>query len=172
MVCQSAVTLCPQNSLDLNNTDSFVLIFSDLVKYQEIFAKFYHGKYSGRKLQWQPNLGHAVLKASFKASVKELKVSLFQTLCLLVFNDADTLSLSEIKDLTNIEDSELRRTLQSLACGKARVLQKVPRGKDVADNDKFVYNADFTHQVIQISTWCSKAQTFAREKKVVAHNQT
>ena len=88
MVCQSAVTLCPQNSQDLNNTDSFVLIFSDLVKYQEIFAKFYHGKYSGRKLQWQPNLGHAVLKASFKASVKELKVSLFQTLCLLVFNDA------------------------------------------------------------------------------------
>jgi len=122
-------------------------LFSDLVKYQDIFAKFYHGKYSGRKLQWQPNLGHAVLKAQFKASVKELKVSLFQTLCLLVFNEADTLSLAEIKEMTNIEDSELRRTLQSLACGKARVLQKVPRGKEVEDNDKFVYNADFTHQV-------------------------
>ena len=125
----------------------FIFALEDLVKYQDIFAKFYHAKYSGRKLQWQPNLGHAVLKATFKASVKELKVSLFQTLCLLVFNEADSLSLTEIRDLTNIEDSELRRTLQSLACGKARVLQKVPRGKEVEDNDKFVFNADFTHQV-------------------------
>ena len=118
-----------------------------MIKYQDIFAKFYHAKYSGRKLQWQANLGHAVLKAQFNAATKELKVSLFQTLCLLAFNAGDTFSLGELKDLTNIEDSELRRTLQSLACGKARVLQKVPRGKDVEDNDKFVYNGEFTHQV-------------------------
>ena len=50
----------------------------ELSKYQEIFKKFYHGKYSGRKLQWQPNLGHAVLKAQFNNGAKELKVSLFQ----------------------------------------------------------------------------------------------
>jgi cullin-4 len=48
----------------------------EMAKYQDVFAKFYHGKYSGRKLQWQPNLGHAVLKATFKEdSQKELKVS-------------------------------------------------------------------------------------------------
>ena len=46
-----------------------------MAKYQEIFKKFYHGKYSGRKLQWQPNLGHAVLKAQFRPGEKELKVS-------------------------------------------------------------------------------------------------
>lgn len=117
---------------------------------QEIFQKFYHGKYSGRKLQWQPNLGHCVLKASFKGGPKELKVSLFQTLCLCSFNDADELSLEEIRELTAIEDGELRRTLQSLACGKARVLQKTPRGKEINDSDKFVYNKDFTHQLFHI----------------------
>ena len=117
---------------------------------QEIFQKFYHGKYSGRKLQWQPNLGHCVLKAHFKGGTKELKVSLFQTLCLCSFNDADELSLEEIRELTAIEDGELRRTLQSLACGKARVLQKTPRGKDINDGDKFVYNKDFTHQLFHI----------------------
>ena len=57
-----------------------------MAKYQEIFKKFYHGQYSGRKLQWQPNLGHAVLKAQFHSGVKELKVSTFQTLVLLHFN--------------------------------------------------------------------------------------
>jgi len=36
-----------------------------MIKYQEIFSKFYHAKHSGRKLQWQPNLGHCVLKAEF-----------------------------------------------------------------------------------------------------------
>lgn len=44
---------------------------------------------------------------------------------LMLFNDAMRLSFEDIKDSTGIEDKELRRTLQSLACGKVRVLQKV-----------------------------------------------
>ena len=43
----------------------------------------------------------------------------------MLFNDAQKLSFQDIKDSTGIEDKELRRTLQSLACGKVRVLQKV-----------------------------------------------
>lgn len=43
----------------------------------------------------------------------------------MLFNDAERLSFQDIKDATAIEDKELRRTLQSLACGKVRVLQKV-----------------------------------------------
>ena len=48
-----------------------------------------------------------------------------QTVVLMLFNDAEKLSFQDIKDSTGIEDKELRRTLQSLACGKVRVLQKV-----------------------------------------------
>lgn len=51
---------------------------------------------------------------------------LLQTVVLMLFNDAEKLSFQDIKDSTSIEDKELRRTLQSLACGKVRVLQKVP----------------------------------------------
>jgi cullin-4 len=50
---------------------------------------------------------------------------LLQTVVLMQFNDAEKLSFQDIKDSTAIEDKELRRTLQSLACGKVRVLQKV-----------------------------------------------
>lgn len=46
--------------------------------------------------------------------------------------------------ITYAEDAELRRTLQSLACGKLRVLKKVPPGRDVADTDVFRFNADFS----------------------------
>lgn len=48
-----------------------------------------------------------------------------QTVVLMLFNDAEKLSLQDIRESTGIEDKELRRTLQSLACGKVRVLQKV-----------------------------------------------
>lgn len=123
---------------------------TEMVKYQEIFKKFYLGKHSGRKLQWQPNLGHCVLKADFPGGNKELQVSLFQALVLVMFNEADEFSFEEIKQATAIEDGELRRTLQSLACGKARVLQKVPRGKDVENKDKFVYNSDFKNKYFRI----------------------
>uniref|UniRef100_A0A0L8HIV0 Cullin-4A n=1 Tax=Octopus bimaculoides TaxID=37653 RepID=A0A0L8HIV0_OCTBM len=139
----------------------------EMVQYQEIFKKFYLGKHSGRKLQWQPTLGHCVLKAEFSnhgkrtlnddddddyecQGKKELQVSLFQTLCFLLFNDGDEFTFEDIKQATAIEDSELRRTLQSLACGKARVLLKVPKGRDVEDGDKFVFNDDFKHKLFRI----------------------
>lgn len=48
------------------------------------------------------------------------------------------------------EEGELRRTLQSLACGKARVLNKNPRGKDVEDGDRFNFNNDFKHKLFRI----------------------
>nr|XP_020461524.1 cullin-4A [Monopterus albus] len=123
---------------------------TEMVKLQEVFKLFYLGKHSGRKLQWQPTLGHAVLKAEFKEGKKELQVSLFQTLVLLMFNEEEEFSMEEIRTATGIEEGELRRTLQSLACGKARVLNKNPRGKDVEDGDRFSFNNDFRHKLFRI----------------------
>ncbi|NXL34183.1 CUL4A protein, partial [Glaucidium brasilianum] len=123
---------------------------SEMIKLQEVFKTFYLGKHSGRKLQWQTTLGHAVLKAEFKEGKKEFQVSLFQTLVLLMFNEGDEFSFEDIKMATGVEDSELRRTLQSLACGKARVLIKNPKGKDVEDGDKFIFNGDFKHKLFRI----------------------
>ncbi|XP_019730343.1 cullin-4B [Hippocampus comes] len=122
----------------------------EMVRLQEIFKTFYLGKHSGRKLQWQSTLGHCVLKAEFKEGKKELQVSLFQTLVLLMFNEGEEFNLEEIKLATGIEDSELRRTLQSLACGKARVLTKIPKSKDVEDGDKFSCNDEFKHRLFRI----------------------
>ncbi|XP_043101914.1 cullin-4A isoform X2 [Puntigrus tetrazona] len=123
---------------------------AEMVKLQEVFKLFYLGKHSGRKLQWQATLGHAVLKTEFKEGKKELQVSLFQTLVLLMFNETDECSVEDIRSATGIEDGELKRTLQSLACGKARVLNKSPRGKDVEDGDRFHFNSDFRHKLFRI----------------------
>ncbi|KAG6423595.1 hypothetical protein SASPL_113996 [Salvia splendens] len=122
----------------------------ELNVYQDIFKEFYLSKHSGRRLMWQNSLGHCVLKADFPKGKKELAVSLFQTVVLMLFNDAQNLCFQDIKESTGIEDKELRRTLQSLACGKVRVLQKIPKGKDIDDDDSFVFNDQFTAPLYRI----------------------
>lgn len=123
---------------------------SQLLELQSVFNKFYLQKHTGRKLQWQPTLGHCVLKACFDQGPKDLQVSLFQALVLLLFNDNDSLSFEEIKTASLIEDGELRRTLQSLACGKARVITKMPRGREVETGDRFQFNNEFTNKLFRI----------------------
>uniref|UniRef100_A0A673LV72 Cullin-4B n=1 Tax=Sinocyclocheilus rhinocerous TaxID=307959 RepID=A0A673LV72_9TELE len=118
---------------------------AEMVRLQEIFKTFYLGKHSGRKLQWQSTLGHCVLKAEFK----EVTHVLFRKVQ-LGMNTGLLFSLEDIKLATGIEDGELRRTLQSLACGKARVLTKTPKSKDVEDGDKFSCNDDFKHKLFRI----------------------
>ena len=49
-----------------------------------------------------------------------------------------------------MEDKELKVTLQSLACGKQRVLRKEPKGRDVAETDEFFYDASFKHPLFRI----------------------
>ena len=71
-------------------------------KYLETFKTFYISKHNGRKLQWQPTLGHCVLKASLSHGEKELQVSLFQTLVLLLFNSIDLLTFIDIREQTGI----------------------------------------------------------------------
>lgn len=44
-----------------------------------------------------------------------------------------------------LDDTELKRTLQSLACALYRVLNKKPISKDVNDTDIFTVNLNFTH---------------------------
>lgn len=76
--------------------------------------------------------------------MKEFLLSLYQTLVLLLWNDKDELNYEEIYESTKIgkcsesllaifhlflnlfflEESELKRTVQSLACGKVPILNK------------------------------------------------
>ncbi len=40
-----------------------------------------------------------------------------------------------------LDPKEASRTLQSLACGKVRVLTKSPKGREVATTDEFSFNS-------------------------------
>ncbi|CAF1416735.1 unnamed protein product [Adineta ricciae] len=123
----------------------------ELCRLQEIFAKFYLSKHTGRKLHWQYSLDHCLLKGWLKDKMpKEFQVSLFQALVLLLFNQHLELNYNDIKEQTKLQEAELHRTLQSLACGKIRLLNKKPLTKEINSNDQFTLNTSFEHKLIRI----------------------
>jgi hypothetical protein len=118
------------------------------------FEQHYKTKHTGRKLTWKHALAHCQLKAQFPRGSKEIVVSGFQAIVLLLFNDLPTpdasLSYPDIQNATGLSDAELRRTLQSLACAKYRVLTKHPKGRDVNNSDTFTFNASFSDPKMRI----------------------
>lgn len=147
---------------------------TSILKAQHDFEKHYKDKHVGRKLTWKPSLAHCQLKARFAKGVKELVVSGFQAIILLLFNDVpdgESLSYERIKSATNLPDAEVKRTLQSLACAKFKVLTKSPKGRDVNETDSFTYNEKFTDsrfrvKINQIQLKETKEENKATHKRV------
>ena len=67
----------------------------------------------------------------------------------------------DISTSTDLPESDLQRTLQSLACGKFRILTKHPKSRDVTPNDSFSFNDTFTSPLarIKIMQIASKVET-------------
>ncbi|KAI5292835.1 hypothetical protein KEM52_006033 [Ascosphaera acerosa] len=117
------------------------------------FEAYYESKHAGRKLAWKHSLAYSQLRARFPSGDKELVVSAYQTLVLLLFNDVpdgESLTYRQIRDALNLPDVEVCRTLQSLACAQYRVLAKTPKGRDVHETDTFCYNKEFTSDKYRI----------------------
>ncbi|KAI0481183.1 cullin-4A [Xylariaceae sp. FL0804] len=132
--------------------DSHILLPEEVASQIEKFDAYYVGSHTGRRLTWKHALGHCVVKARFKRGVKELLVSAYQAVVLTVFNQLDDddkasdafLTYQQIAEATGLSGGDLDRTLQSLACGRARVLTKHPKGRDVSPTDTFTVNRAFT----------------------------
>ncbi|KAJ9155107.1 Cullin-domain-containing protein [Pleurostoma richardsiae] len=124
-----------------------LLLPEDVADQIDRFDRYYKNKHTGRRLTWMHNLAHCVVKASFPKGQKELLVSAFQAVVLVLFNQVGrdgSLSYEQISQATGLTGGDLERTLQSLACGKTRVLAKHPKGKDVGKTDTFTVNAAFS----------------------------
>lgn len=137
----------------------------ELANLQEKFMSFYLGKHSGRKLTWQNSEGHCVLKARFDGGMKELSVSLFQCVILMLFNDSEKLSYAEIAQKTGMEEKELKRALQSLACAKVRILNKEPKSREINDDDSFEVNTALNERLFRIKVNSIQVKETAEENK-------
>ncbi|KAL1916524.1 uncharacterized protein VTP21DRAFT_5715 [Calcarisporiella thermophila] len=138
----------------------------------EVYKQFYLSRHSGRRIAWQYNLGTAEIRAHFDTRKHELSVSTYAMVVLLLFNnlgDGNSLSFTDIQQETEIEESDLRRTLQSLACGKYKILLKTPKGREIGADDRFVANWGFTCPLarIKIQTVAAKVESEPERRETI-----
>jgi cullin 4 len=147
-----------------------IILPPELSRASKSFDAFYAHNYSqNRVLNWQHSLGRCTIKARFPKGIKELEVSTVQAVVLMIFNeDSSGLTFLQIKDQTGIEDSELRRTLQSLSLGQYRVLRKERTGKEVEDSDVFHFNDNFETGLVRIKI--NQIQVKETEQEIDATN--
>ncbi|KAF2678497.1 Cullin-domain-containing protein [Lentithecium fluviatile CBS 122367] len=132
------------------------------------FEAHYKAKHSGRKLEWKHDLAHCLVKAKFSKGTKELGVSSFQAIVLLLFNGLkvdEHIEYNYLKEATGLPTDHLNRTLQSLACAKIRPLTKHPKGRDINPTDTFTLNAAFTDPKYRIKI------NMVQLKETVAENK-
>lgn len=95
-------------------TVSPLSIPQELVKSVQMFEQFYNGRFNGRKLTWLQHLSTGEIKVSHLKRPYIITVTTFQMSVMLLFNDKESLSFSDIQEQTQLVEKELVRTLQSL----------------------------------------------------------
>ena len=89
-----------------------VIIPSNIKKAIDDFELHYKSKHSGRKLDWKHALAHCQMRATFNKASKELVVSSFQAIVLLLFNGS---GVDEHLDYQHIlSESGLRKFCQTV----------------------------------------------------------
>ncbi|KAK0623122.1 Cullin family-domain-containing protein [Immersiella caudata] len=164
--------------------DMPVLLPKDVADQINSFDTYYKSKHTGRRLTWKHNLAHSVIRAQFDRGPKELVVSALQAVVLLLFNEIEgkggptdgVLAYQQMSKTTGLLGAELQRTLQSLACGKVRVLNKHPKGRDVKPTDTFTVNKAFTDpkfrvKINQIQLKETKEENQDTHKRVAVDRQ-
>eukprot|EP01069_Polyplicarium_translucidae_P002436 Polyplicarium_translucidae@DN2031_c0_g1_i1.p1 len=125
---------------------------------QLIFSQFYSTLHKGRMISWAPELGNALVRATYHRSGRrhDLVVSQIQALCLLLFNSHETLAVADIQRATQIEQAELHRQLLALCVDpKKRILSKQcsMKGSRVSapkPDDLYSVNLEFTSKMTRL----------------------
>lgn len=120
----------------------------ELEKCVNLFQEYYNTQHHGRKLNWLHHLSKGDLRTLYLKKKYELQVTNYQMGVLLMFNVNETLSLDEIRRTTNLKDSELNRTLQSLI--EAKLVDKQPPGEDYQPTHTFTLLKDFQNKRLKL----------------------
>ncbi|XP_027941382.1 cullin-1-like [Vigna unguiculata] len=123
---------------------------SEMIRCLEVFKGFYETKTKHRKLNWIYSLGTCHVIGKFEVKNIEIVVPTYLAAALLLFNNADRLSYSEIMTQLNLAHEDIVRLLHSLSCAKYKLLIKEPDNKVISQHDVFKFNYNFTDKMRRI----------------------
>jgi len=131
------------------------------------FETFYNSKHTGRRLRWLYSLGGVEMNAYCYQRKHMLSVSVYQALCLMLFNKNSTVQFQEVVHATAIPKEELTRHLLSLTVSKHKLLNKTGSSKEVQDDTVFEVNSQFQHDKMKMVVGLIK-----KEEKPVEAKET
>ncbi|PGH30694.1 Cullin 1 [[Emmonsia] crescens] len=124
----------------------------EIVKTTERFKNFYFDKHSGRKLTWLWNLCKGEIRANYIKNTKvpyTFQVSTYQMGILLLFNESDTLSFSDIEKGTALAPEVLEPNLGILV--KAKVVIPSPEDGKPCAGTSYALNYNFKAKKIKVN---------------------
>uniref|UniRef100_A0A0D9Y8K8 Cullin family profile domain-containing protein n=1 Tax=Oryza glumipatula TaxID=40148 RepID=A0A0D9Y8K8_9ORYZ len=122
----------------------------EMVKCVEVFKEYYRSDKQHRKLTWIFSLGNCVVIGNFDAKPVEFVLNTYQAALLLLFNEADKLSYSDIVSQLKLSDDDAVRLLHSLSCAKYKILNKEPSNRVISPEDEFEFNSKFIDRMRRI----------------------
>jgi cullin 3 len=143
---------------------------SDLLQSCDSFKNFYLTKHSGRKLNWQFNMGNADIKMNGFEKKFEVNVSTYQMIILLLFNNIEEISISSIIEKIKVPYKEVMSSIVSLFAPldksekNSKILIRVADKKDEKDDDKKDDKKDKKKVNIDKTTVIKPNDTFKSKK--------
>jgi cullin 1 len=140
-------------------------------------------KTTHRKLTWIHSLGNVNMKGIFNKKPYDLMITTLQAVVLLAFNapegstDDGIRSFELLTTITNLSEEVLKRVLHSLACGKYKVLKRLPPASTgaaasapvsgaVKTTDVFQFNDSFTSPMRKVRIPMASLEENSNSKKV------
>ncbi|XP_059065457.1 cullin-1-like [Cryptomeria japonica] len=116
----------------------------EMVRHLESFKEFYNREKMNRRLTWKHSLGTCIIIGRFDQGDIQIVGTPCHASALLLFNETETLSFSQVKSQLNLNVEDTIALLNSLACSKYRILSKLPDNQSVKETDYFEINAKFS----------------------------
>ncbi|CCH40763.1 hypothetical protein BN7_297 [Wickerhamomyces ciferrii] len=147
-----------------------IILPQQLESLKRKFNDYYLNLYNGRNLNWSFNFGSIDIRIKFDKKIHELNMSIYCGIIVLLFEENDELTFSQIETLTQIPKSDLIRSLQSIAVApRTRILTKKPMSKDIKPNDLFKFNNSFSSPMtkVKILTVANKIENDSERNKTM-----
>jgi cullin 2 len=109
-----------------------------------MFEAFYSNMFNGRKLTWLQHLSNGEIKLTYLKKPFIITCTTYQMAVLLLFNENEKMTYSDICAQCQLDDKELRRTLQSVV--DVKILLKENTEVDELSSCSFVLNKEFSNK--------------------------